>query len=428
MESASDETYEIQAVDYQQTPKGRERDLTTAILRRLFKNLPLALDFGDGDIRPLSDLAPRVHFAPPRLRTLLALLTNPGLRFGETFMDGKWYVSKGTVFDLLLILLSAEGGEARKQGLTFGIFEIATHYYKQFIATFSATREVQRHYDVDTRLFRLMIGEDLVYSSALFEDGITDLAAAQKQKFDTIFRRMKLDSASPLKVLDIGCGWGSFERYFPAHLKGEVDAISISEGQIGWAREHVQEIAGGKDLKVNFVKEDYRNFCKTHKAEYSRVVSIGMLEHVGESKYGHYFKAINDVLTQDGIALIHSIVNHTPSRTNLWIDRYIFPGGYVPLVSEVIAGIEAAGLKTRAFHFHPGRNYLLTLRVWLRNLLSHEAETLAILAEGYDGDRGRGQAVARATFRMFIYYLSAVQLMFERSYSDDGIGHFIVTR
>ncbi len=429
MESVSDETYEIQALDYDRPPKGRERDLITAILKRLFPGLPLALDFGDGDLRPLSDRPASVHLAPPRLRSLLTLLVNPGLHFGESFMDGKWYVSKGSVFDLLLMFLTAEGGEARAQGLTFGLFEIATHYYKQFIATFSATREVARHYDVNTGLYQLMIGDDLVYSAGFFEDGITDLKGAQQRKFDTIFRRMRLDEPETLKVLDIGCGWGSFERYFPANLKGEVDAISISEGQINWAREHVQEIAGGKDLKVNFVKEDYRTFCKRHPGEYNRVVSVGMLEHVGESKYGHYFKAIDDVLSRDGVALIHSIVKHMPGRTNLWVDRYIFPGGYVPMVSEVIAGIEAAGLKTRAFHFHPGIHYLTTLRHWLRQLLDNEAKILALLEGEYKGQNGaRAKKVARTTFRMFVFYLSAVQLMFYRDYSDNGTGHFVVTR
>ncbi len=419
--------YAVKTTDYDPTPPGPERDRTFRLFHRMFAGVPIALDFGDGDVRPLSDEPPLVLLAPPRFRTLLSILVNPGLRLGEAFMDGKWYVSEGTVFDLLFLFVTAKGGERRKQGLTFGLSEIITHYYKQFLATFSATREVARHYDVNTELYRHMIGPNLVYSCAFFEDGITDLDDAQQRKFDTIFRRMRLDEVDRVKVLDIGCGWGSFERYFPADLKGEVDAISISQGQIDWATAHVQEIAGGKDLTVRFRKEDYRTFCTRHAGEYNRVVSIGMLEHVGRSKYGHYFSAINDVLTADGLALIHSIVKHQPSRTNLWIDRYIFPGGYIPKVSEVIQGVEAAGLRTHAFHFHRGIHYKTTLQHWLRNLLAHEAEILEIL-ESDEGGKAHSARVVRSTYRMFIYYLSAVQLMFDERYSDIGVGHFIVAR
>ena len=423
------ETFSVQKRDYRATPKGVERTLTTGLLKLLFGGQPIVLDFGDGDLRALTKGEARIHLAPPRLRTLLAIMTNPGLKFGEAFMDGAWFVTRGTVADLLLTLVNAKGGEIKKHGLTFGLFEYLTHIYKQFLATFSATREVARHYDVNTELYKLMIGPTMAYSCAFWEDGAETLEAAQARKFEVICERLRLDQAEPLKVLDIGCGWGSFEMAFPRHLTANIDGISISDGQIAYARKQIDNLSEPGRVTVDFAKEDYRHFCERKKGQYNRVVSIGMLEHVGRSKYGHYFSAIRDVLSEDGIALVHSITKHTHGATNLWIDRYIFPGGYTPMLSEVVDGIEKAGLKLKAVHYHSGENYARTLRVWLANFLKNEKAILELLVgEQEKGSADHKERVARSTFRMFIFYLSAVQLMFHPDYADDGIGHFIVTR
>jgi len=397
-------------------------------MRALFRDVPLALDFGDGDIRAICDKPANVQFAPPRFAALLSIMIDPGLRFGESFMDGNWHVTKGSVADLLLMMLTAKGGERRKQGLTFGIAERAVYYYKQFLATFRATRKVTRHYNVNTELYVHMIGNNLAYSSGVFTKENETLEKAQIQKFNDLNKRLGFSKTDRVRVLDIGCGWGSFERYFPAEISGEIDAISISKGQIDWAKQHVRDIAGGKDMTVNFIKADYREFCQNHHKAYSHVVSVGMLEHVGKSKYAHYFGAIRDVLTEDGRAVIHSIVKHSPGTTNLWIDRYIFPGGYAPMVSEVVAGIERAGLKTQSVNFYAGSNYFKTLQIWMENLIASEDEILDLLtAEHVDKGAQQAARMARTTYRMYIFYLSAVQLMFHQPYSDNGVAHFVVT-
>ncbi len=340
-------------------------------------------------------------------------------------MDGKWHLTRGRLSDLLLMLVTANKGPVARHGLSFGVTEQIIHIYKQFLTTFSATRKVAEHYNVNTELYRRMIGDDLVYSCAFFDDDLTDLKAAQARKFKTIFERLLLDEADDLKVLDIGCGWGSFERYFPKELKAEVDGISISESQIAYARQTADEISDKGRVDMRFHKQDYRDFCKLHAGVYNRVVSIGMLEHVGRSKYAHYFNAIKEVMREDGVALVHSIVKHSPGATNLWIDRYIFPGGYSPKISEVTDGIEKSGLEIRAIHYHDGKNYIRTLQAWLANLLANEDEILELLSKG--GSAGSQDMIARSTYRMFIFYLSAVQLMFHPKWGKGGIGHFIVT-
>ncbi len=428
METSTCESYAILKDDYDPTPSGFERNMTTRVLRTLFGGLPVALDFGDGDIRPLGRAPARVHFCPPRFGTLLSILVNPGLRLGETFMDGKWYLSRGRVFDFLLLMVTAKGGAFKNHGINLGLTEALVHYYKQFVATFSATREVARHYDVNTELFKHMIGENLVYSCAFFEDDLDDLDAAQKRKFETIFQRMRLDEVSAPRVLDIGCGWGSFERYFPRDREAVVDGISISEGQISYARTQIGKLSDKGRVQVSFHKQDYRHFCQQNAGKYDRVVSIGMLEHVGRSKYTHYFREIRKALRPGGLALVHSIVKHQPGATNLWIDRYIFPGGYAPLVSEVVQGVERSGLKISAVHHHDGWNYIKTLRVWLKNLLENENAILDILQTEQDGSPDRRARVARTTYRMFVFYLSAVQLMFHPDYGDDGVAHFVVEK
>ena len=154
-----------------------------------------------------------------------------------------------------------------------------------------------------------------------------------------------------------------------------------------------------------------------------------MLEAVGRSKYKHFFQAVENILTDDGIAMIHSIVKHQPGATNLWVDRYIFPGGYSPQVSEVVAGIEGAGLKTCAVHFHSGDNYIKTLRAWLKNIEDRKGACLDVLVQEQSGGSvEEKQLRARTTFRMYQFFLAALQTMFHREYLGNGVAHFVVTR
>ncbi len=419
---------DFETVDYTPAPGKLERKCITYIFRKILGGLPFALDFGDGDLRPMSDDPYEITMAPPRLRPLLSLLINPGLRFGEAFMDGSWYCKKGELSDLMLMLLSKDSAQTATNGLTFGLTEWLTHIYKQFFATFSATREVARHYDVNAEFFRLMIGHEMVYSCGFFENDGDDLATAQQRKFDTIFERLNLSAEKPLKVLDIGCGWGSFERYYPRDIEGQVDGISISEGQIAFARAHIDGITDKGKAQVNFIKQDYRFFCDDNPNAYDRIVSIGMLEHVGRSKYGHYFGAIRDVMAEDGVALVHSIIKREPTPTNLWFDRYIFPGGYAPTISEVVEGIEQSGLTLQAVHFHEGMNYVRTLQEWLKNLRTHHVECMQILIdEQTSGTDAEKLHRAQVTMRMFVYYLATVQTMFHPVLRGGGIAHFVVT-
>jgi cyclopropane-fatty-acyl-phospholipid synthase len=423
------ETYGILTEDYRPTPGRVERALTTWLLKTLFGKASMALDFGEGDIRPFCKGEARVHMAPPRFLTLLGVMTNAGLRFGEAFMDGAWHMTRGSVADLLIEILTTDGADIKKHGLTLGVFQAITHVYKQFLATFSATREVARHYDVNTDLYKRMIGPTMTYSCAFWEDGITTLDAAQARKFETICRRLELDGLDEVRILDIGCGWGSFEMAFPKDKHGRIDGISISDGQIAHARTQIEALSDKGRVEVDFIKEDYRHYCQRKPGAYNRVVSIGMLEHVGLSKYGHYFSAIREVLSDDGLAVVHSIAKHARGATNLWIDRYIFPGGYAPMISEVVSGIEKSGLKIKAIHYHAGENYIRTLKVWLKNLLANEDEILALLVDEQDKGTPEHKArVARTTFRMFIFYLSSVQMMFHPDYGDDGVVHFVVTK
>lgn len=399
-------------------------------MRQLFGKMPFVLDFGGGDIRPMSNtLSPEFILSPPRFFTLLWILVNPGLRFGEAFMEGKWYLKHGILSEMLLMMLIFKGSRARRNGLSLGLTEAFTHFYKQFLTTFRATRKVQGHYDESIAFFKLMIGSDLVYTCAFFDDDPADLDAAQQRKLDTVFERLQLDKADDLRILDIGCGWGSFEHFFPSNLKAEIDGISISKGQIEYARKGWENRKARTHFKVSYFEEDYRTFCQRNAKKYNRIVSIGMLEAVGRSKLKHYFQAIENVMQDDGIALIHSIVKHQPGVTNLWVDRYIFQGGYSPQVSEVVAGIEAAGLKTQAVHFHHGGNYIKTLQAWLKNIEDSKQECLDVLvSEQTNGPLDQKQLRARTTFRMYEFYLSAVQTMFHPKFLGNGIAHFVVTR
>ena len=257
----SRQAYAVSKTDYGATRSRLERGCTTLLFRLLFRGLPFALDFGDGDLRPMSDQGAEFHFAPPRFLTLISILVNPGLRLGETFMQGSWHLTKGNLAQFLLMLVTEKRSAKKQHGLTFGLLQAINHYYKQFLTTFTATRKVAEHYDENTRFFELMMDADLVYTCGFFDETHDNLHDVQQNKFDVIFERLRIRQAAELNILDIGCGWGSFENFFPPDLAANIDGISLSQVQVDYARSTHQTKNTNQDLQVNFIKEDYRTFC-----------------------------------------------------------------------------------------------------------------------------------------------------------------------
>ncbi len=321
-------------------------------------------------------------------RTLLRILRNPALGFGETYVDGEWEPEDG---DLRRVLGVAVGLSAHiEHHAHLQRLQRLAGYLREFNTPRSSQRHAAHHYNVDYELYRRFLDADLHYSCAYFRDPHMDLEQAQQAKCALIAR--KLDLRSGARVLDIGCGWGSLAMYLAEHHHARVTGITLSSAQLEVARRRARE--RGLDDRVEFRLEDYRDT----RGRYDAVVSVGMFEHVGRPQYPAFFEHLAERLADDGTALLHTIGRLSPpSRCNPWIDKYIFPGGYIPAASELTAAAEATPL------------YLTDFEVWRQ----HYAHTLAEWHRRFEAARETLPAGLDARFvRMWRFYLLASEACF----------------
>ncbi len=343
------------------------------------------LSFGDGT-------GERVVLRFLDRRAQLMLLLDSELRFGELFTDGRIVVDEGTIFDALNIILR-ESQHAKPSPLLRFLDQMRfakRKIYQQNIARASRWN-VAHHYDIDERIYALFLDEDWQYSCAYFEDPAASLEAAQLAKKRHVAAKLIVGRGE--RVLDIGCGWGGLAFYLVETAgAGHVTGISLSERQIATARRRAAERKLGD--KVTFEVRDYRN----SRGRFDRIVSIGMFEHVGLDFYDAFFRSCRDQLAEDGVMLLHTIGNlDKPSYPNPWITKYIFPGGHVPSLSEILPSIERAGLVVtdiEVLRLH----YAKTLCEWRRRFLARRAEAAKIYDERF--------------CRMWEYYLSMAETAF----------------
>ncbi len=304
-------------------------------------------------------------------------------------MDGRVVVEQGSLYDLLDALVAAVH-KARPQGWgkVLSGLRTAIRRFHQHNTPALAKRNVAHHYDLKSDFFRLFLDEDMQYSCAYFARPDMTLAEAQLAKKRHIMA--KLDLRPGQRVLDIGCGWGGMALSIAGETGASVTGITLSEEQLAVAKQRGVE----SGLPVAFRLEDYRHLTEP----FDRIVSVGMFEHVGVGYYRDYFRKIRELLSDDGVALIHTIGRSTPpGATNPFIAKYIFPGGYIPAMSEVAAAIEQEGLvitDVEVLRIH----YAETLKVWRENFLARRDEAVAMYDERFA--------------RMWEFYLAACEASF----------------
>lgn len=327
---------------------------------------------------------------------MLRMLYRPSLHVGEVFMDAGWELEKGDLGRFLGLLLRNE--EYLEQAPLFRgthwLTDRAGHLLN--INTVKRShRNVQHHYDIGNDLYEAFLDPDLLYSCAFFDDGISTLEEAQQNKLETTIRRARVEPG--MHVLDIGCGWGAMVRALARH-GAQASGVTLAERQLEIAKARIpEEHAGMIDLHL----QDYRDHARDNPGRYDRIVSIGMFEHVGSRHYAEYFEAVDRLLKPGGRAVIHSIVKKTDAQTNPWIRKYIFPGGQIPRVEDMIHAAEGAGLTLpNPPHIHESRNYAETLRHWRRRF---EAAWPRLDHGRYD-DRFR---------RMWLFYLAGSEASFD---------------
>ena len=259
-------------------------------------------------------------------------------------------------------------------------------------------RNVAHHYDLDAGLYALFLDEDRQYSCAYFPRDDMTLDEAQLAKKQHIAAKLAL--APGQRVLDIGCGWGGMALYLHREFGVEVLGITLSTEQIAIARQRAD--AAGVADKVRFELIDYRAV----EGAFDRIVSVGMFEHVGQPYYREFFRRCRNLLTPDGVMLLHTIGRADgPNVTDAFTRKYIFPGGYIPALSEIMTAIEPNNLMVtdvEVLRLH----YAKTLRHWYARTIAHRAEIEAL----YDA----------RFYRMWIFYLAGAMSGFE----NRGLGNF----
>lgn len=324
-------------------------------------------------------------------KALKALLLNSGLAFGEGWMDGEIVAVGCTLEDVLGVLMLNIHDSHHFLNRLEEKARFITRFFRQWNNQRRSRSNVAHHYDLNGALYDLFLDEDRQYSCAYFTSEDMTLEEAQRAKKRHIAAKLCLNRPG-LEVLDIGCGWGGMALTLAKDYGARVTGITLSREQLHVAQQRARE--AGLEGQVQFLLMDYRKLTR----KFDRIVSVGMFEHVGIGQYDIYFRTLRKALNADGIALIHSIGRmDCPGSTNPWIDKYIFPGGYSPALSEVLPSIERAGL-------------------WMTDceiLRLHYARTIKIWRERFAANRKKIEALYDERFcRMFEFYLTGAELSF----------------
>ena len=319
----------------------------------------------------------------------LRRLTNPSLGLGEGYMEGDIVFEQGTIADLLTIV-GESGGRKPKRAKAFTRFRKALkRRIQQVNDRVASRRNVSHHYDLSNDLYRRFLDADMQYSCAYFERPDMTLEEAQGAKKALIGRKLLIQPG--MKTLDIGSGWGGLSMTLAKDFGARMTGVTLSTQQLALAKERA-ETAGLSD-RIDFRLTDYRDLNEP----FDRIVSVGMLEHVGAPNFQTYFDTIARLLDADGVALIHSIGKmHGPGATNAFTQKYIFPGGYIPGLSEIVAAIEKAGL------------WITDIEI----LRLHYAETCRVWRERFMADPDIPRMFDERFRRMWEFYLAGAELGF----------------
>ena len=350
------------------------------------------LRFGDGGLPQA-----RIRFADRR--AVWALLRDPDLNFGEMFMQQRLVVEQGTVYDVLeLVLRGARDVPVPASVRLLDAWRMRLRPILQHNLRGKSRANVAHHYDLDDRLYQLFLDSERQYSCAYFERGDETLEQAQQAKMRHIAAKLLVEPGQ--RVLDIGCGWGGLSRYLAEVAgAGHVTGITLSQEQLAGARARAAQSPCANRLEYRL--EDYRDT----RGPFDRIVSVGMFEHVGTRFHDAFFRQCRALLADDGVMLLHFIGNSdVPDFNNPWIERYIFPGGHIPSMSEFTPAIERSGLvitDIEVLRLH----YARTLRLWRERFMARRAEAAALYDERF--------------CRMWEFYLSMSETAFR--YQDIAI-------
>ncbi|MDZ7928420.1 MAG: cyclopropane-fatty-acyl-phospholipid synthase family protein [Agrobacterium sp.] len=321
------------------------------------------------------------------------IAADPALKLAEIYMEGRMNIAEGDIYDFLALVKGNTLSEALSFGMVWrGMARIIAARIKMHLPVNHNKSNVAHHYDLSAKLFDIFLDEDWQYSCAYFNPPGISLYEAQVAKKRHIAAKLMTEAGQ--SVLEIGSGWGGMAMYIAESAGADVTGITLSEEQLRVSRDRAAKrgLAGN----VRFELQDYRYLPASKK--FDRIVSVGMFEHVGPTHYRDYFDKVAEVLDDNGVMVLHSIGQPSPAlATNPFIEKYIFPGGYIPSLAEVLPAIQKSGLLVKDIEILP-MHYAHTLRHWRERFVARKAEAVALYDERF--------------FRMWEFYLAGSEMAF----------------
>ncbi len=376
--------------------------LLDRFLEQAIRNGTLEVTYADG--RTIRFGAPKPGFPDVAIRLVderaaRQIVLDPRLGAAEAFMDGRLLIERGDVMELAGLLRAnnrwERSGSLKEAGRFRGLGNRALTLLDGINKAGRARANVAHHYDIGNDLYRLFLDADhMQYSCAYWPDPNMTLEQAQEAKLAHIAAKLALSPGQ--RVLDIGCGWGGMAIYLAGRAGVTVHGITLSQEQLALARTRAQ--AAGVADRITFELVDYRDLAARGE-RYDRIVSVGMFEHVGQAQFRQFFRAAGSMLADDGVMLLHTIGRlGGPGSTDAFTRKYIFPGGYIPALSETLAASErfrliASDIETLRVH------YALTLREWYKRTVANKAEIEAMFDARF--------------YRMWCFYLAGAATVFE---------------
>ncbi len=377
-------------------PSKIAQPIITWLFRKSIKQGRLALQFPTETIEVGSGQLV-CTIAPPSFFRFLWMMLKPDYRLPSHYTYGYWCCQDGKLYEFLELLTVQLGSPMHWWFRLWNRSPLRDHIvYKLF--PLKVKEHIAGHYNTNPAFMRLILGKHLEYTCAFFDADDESLDEAQARKIHTVIDRLGLGDND--NVLDMGCGWGQIAETVSAKTGARVTGLNITPNQISYAQS--QSSAG-----TTFVLGDYEAFVPDE--EFTKIYSIGMVEHIGRGKLDNYFQKISECLSEDGMALVHCIVRTKEGSTNSWIDREVFPGAYIPELSEVIKSIDHSPLRIEAVYTHDRSNYFHTLSAWTENLYTNWDGLFGILQKEVS------EQDAQLIMRIWEFYLSGSQLVFNNT-------------